>query len=104
LLEIGSPLRQQVGLLHEEQAEMEQDDEMLKLHCNCRFYEHYNITCSHIMTVLTAHQVKDIESISTANERWTKRYQWEKYAEVDKSIMPLDPQRSKKIRRMDEAT
>lgn len=56
------------------------------------------------MTVLTAHQVKDIESISTANERWTKRYQWEKYAEVDKSIMPLDPQRSKKIRRMDEAT
>ena len=75
----------------------------LKLHCNCRFYEHYNMCCSHIMTVLSAHQVKDVENISPSNERWTKRYQWEKYAEVDKTIMPLDPIAAKKIKEIDEA-
>ena len=47
-------------------------------------------------------QVRDITNISPSNERWTKRYQWEKYANVDKSIMPLDPRVARKIRDMDE--
>ena len=55
------------------------------------------------MAVLGAHQVRDITNISPSNERWTKRYQWENYAEVDKEIMPLDPIKSKQIQQLDDA-
>ena len=65
--------------------------EKIKLQCNCSFYQKWNISCSHVMAVLGAHQVRDITNISPSNERWTRRYQWENYAEVDKDIMPLDP-------------
>jgi hypothetical protein len=75
---------------------------MKKLVCNCRFYTIYNLSCSHIMQVLTVNQVRDITNVSPCNERWTKRYQWEKYANVDKTIMPLDPRVARKIKEMDE--
>ena len=46
--------------------------------------------------------MRDIPNISPSNERWTKRYQWEKYANVDKSIMPLDPTVARKLKEIDD--
>lgn len=54
------------------------------------------------MQVMQVNQVRDISNISPSNERWTKRYQWEKYANVDKSIMPLDPTVARKLKEIDD--
>lgn len=71
--------------------------------CNCRFYCHYNIACNHIMSVLNYHQVRSIANIHPSNERWTKRYQWENYSEVDKNLKPMDAQLQRQLREIDHA-
>jgi hypothetical protein len=54
------------------------------------------------MQVLSVNQVRDISNISPCNERWTKRYQWEKYSNVDKSILPLDATVARRLKEVDE--
>lgn len=51
---VGAPLRRTIDQVHLTENATD-PNQMMKLQCNCSFYTRYNISCSHIMSVLTSH-------------------------------------------------
>lgn len=74
--------------------------ELQSLVCNCKFFWHNQYYCSHIFCVLNTCQVRTAADLKPL-ERWTKRYQWEKFKNEDLNLVPLSPANEHKLAEME---
>ena len=57
------------------------------LACNCSFFVHNRMLCTHMFAVLNKYQIRSAEKLKP-NERWTKRFNWENFKDTDLTLTP----------------
>eukprot|EP00347_Sterkiella_histriomuscorum_P023960 403332789 len=83
------------------QLDLNYNDSFYDINCNCKFFQISSLYCRHIFTALNFLQVKSLANAKTF-ERWTKRVQWENYAQQNTMIQPMSLKAERKIQEMEQ--